>query len=66
MPANAWVSARRYLCYMIGAAYLRASKVVQAERNAKQNTKFLLSCENNIFHFFTFNKRIHNEKGKKE
>ena len=20
MPANAWVSARRYLCYMIGAA----------------------------------------------
>ncbi len=23
MPANAWVSARRYLCYMIAAAYLR-------------------------------------------
>ena len=32
MPANAWVSARRYLCYMIGAA----AKVVKAERNAKQ------------------------------
>ncbi len=38
MPANAWVSARRYLCYMIGAAYLRraAAKAVKAERNAKQ------------------------------
>ena len=23
MPANAWVSARRYLCYMIGAACFR-------------------------------------------
>jgi hypothetical protein len=26
MPANAWVSARRYLCYMIGAAYFREAK----------------------------------------
>ncbi len=33
MPANAWVSARRYLCYMIGAAYLRdgIAKIVQGE-----------------------------------
>jgi hypothetical protein len=33
MPANAWVSARRYLCYMIGASYLRheVAKIVKTE-----------------------------------
>ena len=44
MPANAWVSARRYLCYMIAeVSSMRSIKVPISERKAKQNTKFLFS-----------------------
>jgi hypothetical protein len=37
MPANAWVSARRYLCYMIGAAYLRREAAKWCKASEKPN-----------------------------